>query len=84
MLFLSISHAQTIQVMKLDFAPKIDGIDDWSNIKTTLIYLHKSYPNATTSIKTVKIKVAVFNKYVYFYTEWQDDSHDIIHKLFFL
>lgn len=73
------SSTQTITIGKLNAAPQLDGsADDWKNIASVDIPL--TYLGKPEQRKTVTLKAGVFGDEVFFYTEWDDSSEDILHK----
>ncbi|HPY41168.1 MAG TPA: hypothetical protein PLM98_11665, partial [Thiolinea sp.] len=73
------TETQIIPVVKLKAAPLTDGSDaDWKDIQGVeipLVYLGK--PGL---VKNVLLKAGVYGDEVYFYSEWDDSTEDILHK----
>jgi hypothetical protein len=79
----NVLNAQTITVQPLSKAPVLDGKDDdWSDLKTTVIPLHKSIPQAKTAVTEVSLKVGTFGEEVFFYAQWADLTESAQHKPF--
>lgn len=73
------TELQIIPVASLKSAPLTDGsAEDWHEVpgvKIPLIYLGQP-----EQVKTVLFKAGVFGDEVYFYSEWEDSTEDILHK----
>lgn len=78
---LAAEELQTIPMTPLKAAPSLDGsADDWqevTGIEVPLVYVGGS---KTELAKKVLVKAGVFGGSVYFYSEWDDSTEDILHK----
>lgn len=73
------SESPVITIKALKAAPTIDGSgEDWQDIPSTEIPL--TYLGDKTPTKTVQLKAGVFGDRIYFYSEWDDDTEDTLHK----
>ena len=73
------TEPQAIPVVKLKAAPLTDGSgEDWQEVKGVEIPL--AYLGKPNLVKTVLIKAGVYADEVYFYSEWEDSTEDILHK----
>ena len=73
--------AQTITMYELKSPPTLDGNgSDWRAVQGTVIPMHKSKPDVTTSVKSILVKGGVYAGNVYLYIEWQDSTQDVVHK----
>lgn len=73
------AELQTIPIVQLKFAPTLDGsAEDWRDVPELKIPL--TYLNHPELVKTVLLKAGVFGDQVYFYSEWEDSTEDIMHK----
>ncbi len=76
-------QAETIRMQSLEKAPVLDGKDDdWGNLKATVIPLHKTIPQAKTTVTEVSVKAGIFGDEVFFYAQWADPTESILHKPF--
>ena len=75
----SFAHMLTIPIGKLATKPQVDGaFDEWQSVpavKIPLTYLGK--PKLT---KDVFLKAGVFNDEIFFYSQWDDTTKDVVHK----
>lgn len=86
--FVSTAQANiVINMAKFKQAPILDGNQaEWSGIKATKIQLHAIAANPAdkskdgSAVTSVLVKGATYSGNVYFFLEWQDASHDILHK----
>lgn len=75
--------ALSVDVVTLDSAPNVDGVDsEWASLSATSIPLKNSKADGKTTIDSVSIKAAVHGDRIYFCLEWQDATADEQHKPF--
>jgi len=72
---------QTINVVTLSKAPKLDGQDsDWRDVAGNTIKLSPIQAKSTLGHREVLLKAGHYQGQVFFYLKWPDKTQNIIHK----
>ena len=73
--------AQTIPIYSLTKAPTIDGDDaDWDALPAITVALKNISADGLVRLDSVAVKGGTHENRVFLFIEWEDSTHDVVHK----